>query len=53
MANNGSNAGYYLFANLIAGDFKVEFIKPAGCAFAQRDIGNDAGDSDADTISER
>ncbi len=46
-ANNGGNAGYYLFDNLTPGDYSVEFIKPAGYAFAQQDQGiDDANDSD-------
>ena len=48
---NAGNAGYYLFANLVPGDYKVEFVKPAGYAFAQRDIGTDSGDSDADSTT--
>ncbi len=43
------NPGYYLFSDLIPGDYQVEFIKPAGYAFAQRDQGADGSDSDADT----
>ena len=50
-ATNAGNTGYYLFTNLVPGDYKVEFVKPAGYAFALRDFGTDAGDSDADTIS--
>ncbi len=47
-ADNAGIPGYYLFANLIPGDYKVEFIAPAGYALAQQDLGNDASDSDAD-----
>jgi len=51
-ANDSSgNPGYYLFSNLIPGDYKVEFVKPAGYAFAQKDVGADGSDSDADTLT--
>ncbi|MFO1194046.1 MAG: SdrD B-like domain-containing protein [Rhodoferax sp.] len=51
-ANDGSgNPGYYLFSNLVPGDYKVEFIKPAGYIFAKQDQGGDASDSDADTTT--
>jgi protocatechuate 3,4-dioxygenase beta subunit len=50
-ADNAGNPGYYLFNNLMPGDYKVEFIKPAGYAFAKQDQGADGSDSDADTTS--
>ncbi|MBN8513232.1 SdrD B-like domain-containing protein [Accumulibacter sp.] len=51
-ANDGSGkAGYYLFNNLVPGDYKLEFIKPAGYAFAKQDIGADGSDSDANPVN--
>src|SRR6185436_19419806 len=50
---NGSN-GYYLFTNLVPGNYVVRFSKPAGYSFTIRDaVGNalDAIDSDADTTN--
>ncbi|MES2626792.1 MAG: SdrD B-like domain-containing protein, partial [Pseudomonadota bacterium] len=49
--DTNGNAGYYHFVNLLAGDYKVEFIKPAGYIFAQQNVGADNTDSDADTAS--
>src|SRR5688572_5508086 len=40
--DSGGNAGYYKFVDLPPGDYKVEFIKPAGYAFAKQDIGADS-----------
>ena len=51
-ANNGGNPGYYLFSDLVPGDYKVEFIKPAGYAFVQQDQGGDGVDSDANPMSQ-
>ncbi|MES2719002.1 MAG: SdrD B-like domain-containing protein [Pseudomonadota bacterium] len=52
--NDGSgNPGYYRFANLVPGEYSVEFVKPAGYSFAKRDLGGDASDSDADTTTGR
>ena len=50
-ATNAGNDGYYLFSNLVPGDYKVEFVKPSGYAFAKQDIGADGSDSDADTTT--
>ncbi len=53
--NDGSgNPGYYRFANLVPGEYSVEFVKPAGYNFTTRDQGaNDGTDSDADTTTGR
>jgi hypothetical protein len=45
--------GLYLFDNLAAGDYQIEFIRPAGALFSPQDIDDgqslaDARDSDAD-----
>ncbi len=41
--------GYYLFSDLMPGDYNVEFILPEGYAFSPQDQGmDDALDSDAD-----
>ncbi len=43
------NNGYYMFENLVPGDYSVEVIKPAGYEFApQHQGGDDYVDSDAD-----
>jgi len=46
-------SGYYIFNNLDAGDYYVEFVLPTGYAFTTKDQtaggGNDTNDSDADT----
>ncbi|HFQ93598.1 MAG TPA: DUF11 domain-containing protein, partial [Anaerolineae bacterium] len=49
-ADDGSgNPGYYLFDNLMPGDYYVEFAPPAGYAITLPDQGSDdALDSDAD-----
>ncbi|PKK84781.1 MAG: hypothetical protein CVT49_01105 [candidate division Zixibacteria bacterium HGW-Zixibacteria-1] len=44
--------GYYLFDNLIPGDYYVEFILPNGYSFSPQDQGmDDAMDSDADVTT--
>lgn len=44
--------GFYIFDNLIPGDYYVEFIKPEGYTITLQDQGgNDAIDSDADPIT--
>ena len=43
--------GYYLFSGLVPGDYKVEFVKPAGYIFTTADQGADGSDSDADTTT--
>ena len=49
-----ANGGMYLFDNLPAGNYVVEFVLPAGYAFTVQDAGNDDGaDSDADTVTGR
>lgn len=40
--------GYYLFDNLLPGDYRVTFVKPEGYMFTLQDVGDDAFDSDAD-----
>jgi hypothetical protein len=40
--------GNYLFDGLMAGDYKVNFVKPEGYVFTLPDVGDDALDSDAD-----
>jgi fimbrial isopeptide formation D2 family protein/uncharacterized repeat protein (TIGR01451 family) len=41
-------AGNYLFENLLAGDYRVQFDEPSGYVFSPQDQGgNDAADSDA------
>ncbi|WP_367154843.1 SdrD B-like domain-containing protein [Methylomonas sp. HYX-M1] len=46
------NPGYYLFDNLVPGDYQVEFVQPDGYAFTKQDQGaDDAADSDADTTT--
>jgi len=40
--------GYYLFTDLMPGDYYVEFDKPDGYVFTMQDIGDDTMDSDAD-----
>jgi len=43
-------SGYYIFNNLDAGQYYVEFVKPAGYSFTDQDQGIDDNlDSDADT----
>ena len=39
--------GNYLFTELDAGTYSVEFVTPPGTTPTLRDIGNDASDSDA------
>jgi uncharacterized repeat protein (TIGR01451 family) len=46
-------AGKYLFANLVAGNYLVEFVAPNGFALTAKGQGDAAGDSDADPISGR
>ncbi len=45
------NSGYYLFDNLMPGDYQVQFVSPAGFQFTTQDQGDDIGDSDADTAT--
>ncbi|HFQ94343.1 MAG TPA: isopeptide-forming domain-containing fimbrial protein, partial [Anaerolineae bacterium] len=49
-ADDGSgNPGYYLFSNLVPGDYFIEFAPPAGYDVSPQDaVANDAQDSDAD-----
>jgi hypothetical protein len=42
--------GYYLFSNLMPGNYNVQFVLPAGYAFTLQDVGDDAFDSDADAF---
>jgi hypothetical protein len=45
-------SGYYLFDNLVPGDYKVEFILPSGYVFSPQYQGGDpALDSNADTTT--
>ena len=39
--------GFYNFGDLRPGSYSVEFVTPSGYTLTQRDIGNDASDSDA------
>lgn len=44
--------GYYLFNNLPAGNYYVQFVLPSGYSFSPKDQGsNDAVDSDADILT--
>jgi len=45
--------GYYLFAGLLPGDYKVEFVAPDGYIFTAQNQGDDAIDSDADPVTGR
>lgn len=46
--------GYYLFAGLLPGDYKVEFVAPEGYVFTAQNQGtDDAIDSDADPVTGR
>ncbi|MGK7865696.1 SdrD B-like domain-containing protein [Falsiroseomonas sp. E2-1-a20] len=45
--------GLYRFHELAPGDYRVEFVAPADRAFARKDQGGDATDSDADRITGR
>ncbi|MEO0656047.1 MAG: SdrD B-like domain-containing protein [Pseudomonadota bacterium] len=46
-----AGGGLYLFDNLDAGDYTVDFSEPDGFDFTAQDIGDDAFDSDADPIT--
>jgi len=52
-ANNPANgqAGWYLFEGLVPGEYKVEFVKPAGYIFAKQDVGADGADSDVNAAT--
>ena len=53
-ADDGNgNAGFYLFYNLEAGDYFVEFVVPDGVEFTTQDAGDDNRDSDADVNTGR
>jgi fimbrial isopeptide formation D2 family protein/uncharacterized repeat protein (TIGR01451 family) len=45
--------GLYSFQELAPGDYRVEFVAPADRAFAKKDQGGDAADSDADRTTGR
>lgn len=45
--------GLYRFDGLRPGDYRVEFVAPADRAFARKDQGGDAADSDADRTTGR
>jgi hypothetical protein len=50
--DNEGNAGYYLFYNLDAGNYMIEFVVPTGVTFTIKDVGmnsNDTADSDANS----
>ncbi|MCP4089329.1 MAG: hypothetical protein GY746_06010, partial [Gammaproteobacteria bacterium] len=47
------DAGYYLFAELIPGDYIVEFVLSPGYVFTFQNQKDDAGDSDADLTTGR
>ena len=50
-ATNG--AGDYLFSNLDAGTYSVQFVKPTGREFTTADVGSDGTDSDANKTTGR
>ncbi|MEM9548330.1 MAG: SdrD B-like domain-containing protein, partial [Bacteroidota bacterium] len=45
--------GFYLFDNLVAGNYVVEFVMPDGFVFTNADSGDDLNDSDANTSTGR
>ncbi|MEY2893202.1 MAG: hypothetical protein RJA98_3110, partial [Pseudomonadota bacterium] len=45
--------GSYLFADLVPGQYAVEFVAPIGYTLTQSDVGADGSDSDADTVTGR
>jgi len=45
------NAGFYLFYNLAAGNYIVEFEVPEGVIFTTQDAGDDTRDSDVDVTT--
>ncbi len=45
--------GNYLFTNLAAGQYAVEFTKPSGYTLTGQNIGADVTDSDANTVTGR
>ena len=47
------NAGFYLFYNLEAGDYQVEFVVPELVEFTTANAGDDSLDSDADVVTGR
>lgn len=54
LATTQTNAGgLYGFNGLRPGDYRVEFVAPVGRAFAKKDQGGDALDSDADRTTGR
>lgn len=46
-------SGLYSFTNLAPGDYRVEFVAPAGRAIGKQDLGADASDSDANPVTGR
>ena len=47
-----SGGGFYLFTDLVPGDYHVEFIPPVGYVISPQDQGgNDAADSDANPVT--
>ena len=53
-ADDGNgNAGFYLFYNLQAGDYIVEFEVPEGVQFTTKDAGDDNRDSDVNVATGR
>jgi hypothetical protein len=49
-SDGGGNAGYYLFYNLDAGDYFVEFVVPTGVTFVTKNVGvDDSLDSDVNS----
>lgn len=53
-ADDGNgNAGFYLFYNLQAGDYVVEFEVPDGVQFTTQDAGDDNRDSDVNVATGR
>ncbi|MBZ0286600.1 MAG: carboxypeptidase regulatory-like domain-containing protein, partial [Anaerolineae bacterium] len=46
-------AGFYLFPNLVADDYFVEFVIPPTYTFTTQDVGGDTLDSDANSVTGR
>jgi len=49
--DGNGNAGFYLFYNLSAGDYIVEFEVPDGVTFTTQDAGDDTHDSDVNVAT--
>ncbi len=51
--DGNGNAGFYLFYNLAAGDYIVEFDVPEGVTFTTQDAGDDTLDSDVNVTTKQ